>query len=90
MSDVPSITRLRLQWPDVILLGLLRVWCKPLGYYWGRMPQLQGVPGGKWVLIEITETTSQLKAKVNLIGFTHLNPKLLIHTSPRLNVGLNI
>lgn len=39
------------------------------------MPQLRGVPGGKWVLIEIAETTSLLKAKVNLIGFTHLNTK---------------
>lgn len=77
MSDVPSITRLRLQWPDAILLGLLRVWQAQTTslLMGGRMPQLRGVPGGKWVLIEIAETTSLLKAKVNLIGFTHLNTK---------------
>ena len=33
----------------------------------GRMPQLQGVPGGKWVLIEITETTSLSRQRLTCL-----------------------
>lgn len=46
-----------------------------LSIYGRGMPQLQGVPGGKWVLIEIPETAPQVKAKVNPNSFTHLIQK---------------